>query len=460
MAEETNDLTPADETTDNLPENKIDIEDAGTLKKKVTVTIPRERIDAKFDETFGELSDNAQIPGFRIGRAPRRLLEKRFGKEVSQDVRNALVGEAIGTVMEDEDLKTIGEPELELDDIEVPDSGEMEISFEIEVAPEFELPELEGIEVRKPEEEVSDEKVDEYIDQMMQSMAKYVDSEEPAGKGDMVVAAAKLTNDELEEPIERPGLSLRVAPGQIEGIPIVDLGDTLEGSKPGDTVSTTVTVPESHPNEDWQGKEMTVAITVSSVRKREVPELTDELAEQMGFDSMGEMRSYFRGRMQSQMETESQQKMRDQIQEYLLENTELDVPEGVANRHAARVLQRRYLEMLRMGIPQEKVDENMTELKAAATEQAQKDLKLQFVLEKVAEQQDLEVTEGEVNSRIAQMAAYYGRRPERLRQELAQDGTLEQLAVSMLQEKALDALLSKAKVEEVPAEEAEKDEKE
>ncbi|MFP4053366.1 MAG: trigger factor [Phycisphaerae bacterium] len=460
MAEETNDLNPADETTDNLPENKVDIEDAGTLKKKITVTIPRERIDAKYDEMFGELSDNAQIPGFRVGRAPRRLLEKRFGKEVTQDVRNALVGEAIGSVMEDEDLNTIGEPELELDEIEVPDSGEMEISFEIEVAPEFDLPELEGIEVEKPEEEVSDEKVDEYIEQMMQSMAKFVDSDKPAGEGDMVVAAAKLTSDELEKPIERPGLSLRVAPGQIEGIPIVDLGDTLKDAKPGDTVSTQVTVPGSHPNEDWHGKQMTVEITVSSVRKREVPELTDELAEQMGFDSMGEMRSYFRGRMQSQMETESQQKMRDQIQEYLLESTELDVPEGVANRHAARVLQRRYLEMLRMGIPREKVDENMTALKAAATEQAQKDLKLQFILEKVAEQENLEVTEAEVNSRIAQMAAYYGRRPERLRQELAQDGTLEQLAVSMLQEKALDALLSKAKVKEVPAESDQKDKKE
>jgi trigger factor len=146
--------------------------------------------------------------------------------------------------------------------------------------------------------------------------------------------------------------------------------------------------------------------------------------------------------------------MRQQVEDFLLENTELEVPEGVANRHASQIIQRRYLEMLRMGVPREKIDENIAELKAAATEQAKRDLKLQFIAEQIAEDRQIEVTPAEVNSRVAQMASYYDRRPERLRQELAQDGTLDQLRVSILQEKVLNELLGEADVKEVSPEEA------
>lgn len=455
MADETQDLTPnEDEQTDNLPENTVDVEDAGTLKKKITITIPRERIDAQYDDMFGELREQAQVPGFRVGRAPRRLLEKRFGKEVSQDVRNALIGESIGDALEKVELNTVGEPDLDLDEIEVPESGDMEISFEIEVIPAFDVPDSSELKVERVVTEAGDEEVDEYVNQMLESMAKYEESDEPVEEGDMVTASATLSAEGLDEPVKRPGLQLRAAPGQIEGIPLVDLGKELTGAKPGDNVTLKVTVPESHPNEEWQGKEMTIEIVVSGVRKRQVPELSDEIAEQRGFDSVGEMRSYLRGRLQSRMEVEAQQSMRRQIEEFLLENTELDVPEGVANRHASQIIQRRYLEMLQMGIPREKVDENIAELKAAATEQAKRDLKLQFICEQIAEDKDIEVTPTEVNSRIAQMASYYNHRPERLRQELAQDGTLEQLQVSLLQEKVLNALLGEAEVKEVSPEEA------
>jgi len=455
MADETQDLTPnEDEQTDNLPENTVDVEDAGTLKKKITITIPRERIDAQYDDMFGELREQAQVPGFRIGRAPRRLLEKRFGKEVSQDVRNALVGESIGDALEKVELNTVGEPDLDLDEIEVPESGDMEISFEIEAIPDFDVPDSSDLKVERVVTEASDEEVDEYVNQILMSMARYKESDEPVEEGDMVTASATLAAEGIEEPIKRPGLDLRAAPGQIEGIPVVDLGKELTGAKPGDNVTLKVTVPESHPNEEWQGKEMTIEIVVSGVRKREAPELSDEIAEQMGFDSVGEMRSYLRGRLQSRTESEAQQNMRQQIEEFLLENTELDVPEGVANRHASQIIQRRYLEMLQMGVPREKVDENIAELKAAATEQAKRDLKLQFICEQIAEDKDIEVTSAEMNSRIAQMASYYNRRPERLRQELAQDGTLEQLQVSLLQEKVLNALLGEAEVKEVSPEES------
>ncbi len=455
MAEETQDPKTAEEAeaqeTPALPENTIDVEDAGTLKKKLTVTISRQRIDAKLEEMFGELRGTAQIPGFRIGHAPRRLIEKRFGKDVSNDVRNALVGESIGEAIESTELKTLGQPDIDLEAITLPESGDMSFSFEVEVSPEFDLPSLEDIKVEKRAAEMTDELIDEYVDQLRQGRASYEATEEPAQEGDLVTAAARITGEDID-PVDRPGLQLRVAPGQIEGLPLVDLPKALTGKKGGETAELSIEAPEAHPTEGWRGKTLNIALSISQVRRRILPELDDEFVESMGFGSLDELREFVSTRLQQRLIAETRRSMREQVQEYLLNNTQFDLPEGVATRQTARVLQRRYVNLLQQGVPREKIDENLTELQAAARDQAQREIKLQFMLSKIAEERDIQVEEAEINARIAGMASQYGRRPERIRQELAQGGSMEALHEAIRDEKVLDQLLSKAKVEEPPAE--------
>ncbi len=438
-----------EDQTDDLPANKIKTEDVGTLKKKLTITIARERIDAKRDEMFGELSSSAQVPGFRVGRAPRRLLEKRFGKEVSSDVRNAIVADAVGKAIDDSELKSIGEPNIDLEKIELPETGELEFSFEIEVAPEFDLPKIDGIKVEKQSPELSDELVDKQLEQLAASSARFEETDDAAAEEDVVTAGATITIEGVDEPLDRPGQMLRVAPGQIEGLPLVDLGKELTGKKAGDSARLEITIPQGHPNEDWQGKKATIEIQISQIRKRIVPTIDEGFATAAGFESLDELKDHMRSRIEVQMGIQQKRDMRRQIEENLLENTKFDLPDGLINRHTARVLQKRYVDLLQQGIPRDKIDENLTQLQAAATEQAQRDLKLQFILDKIAEDKELEITADEVNSRIAQMAQMYDRRPERVRQELAADGSLEQLAEVMRGEKALDALLESAEVKEV-----------
>jgi trigger factor len=438
------------------PANKVELADAGTLKKKVTVTIPREKIDAKFGEMFGELAGTAQVPGFRIGHAPRRLIEKRFGKEVSRDVRNAIIGESLGDAIEKSELKTLGEPEIDLDKIELPASGDMSFTFEVELMPEFTLPELKGLEVEKHAVEVTDERVDEYLEQLRVGRARFEDTDGAAAEGDAVQAGAKISGDGIE-PFERHGLALRVAPGQIEGLPLVDLGKALAGKKAGETATLKMTVPNAHPNENWRGKEVTVEISLGQVRGRILPKLNDEFASSGGFASLNEMRQFVSGRLKSRVAAEMQRNMREQICQHLLNSTKFDLPDGVVNRHTARVLQRRYVDLLYQGMPREQVDEHITELQAAASEQAKRDLQLSLILDRIAKDEKIEVTDDEVNSRIAQMAATQNRRPERLRQEFAQNGTLEQVRTSLGEEKVLDKLLEQANIKEVkPAEKPEK----
>ncbi|MCK4275151.1 MAG: trigger factor, partial [Phycisphaerae bacterium] len=426
---------------------QIDVEDAGTLRKKVIVTVPADRIAAKQSEMFGELSRTAQVPGFRIGRAPRRLIEKRFGKDVVQDVRNAIIGESLGQAIEKSELNTLGEPDLDLDKIQLPEAGDMTYDFQVEVKPEFDLPELEGIEVEKQTVKVDDARIDETLEQWRQANVRYEDTDSSAKGGDMVVASATISGEGIEQ-VTKPGLSLRAAPGQIEGLPLVDLGDALTGKKPDQSATLKVTVPEAHPNEQWRGKELTVTIAISQIRRRIVPDLDDQFASTHGFETIDQLRGQVRRSLESRADLDTHRAMRDQICQYLLGNTHFELPETLIARHTGEVLKRRAIDLLQRGVPREQIEENLTELQTAASEEAQSGLKLSFILSKIAEENKIEIGPEEVNSRIAEMARQYNRRPERLRAELSQDGTLSQVESAIREEKALDKLLEQAKVKE------------
>ncbi len=435
-------IAPADEEI----EYGVDVSDAGTLKKKVTVTVPAKAIDAKRDEMFGELANTAQVPGFRIGRAPRRLIERRFGKEVGQDVRNAVLGDSLGKAITQSGLSVLGEPDLDIEAIELPEEGDLIYDFEVEIAPDFELPELEGIPLTRQPSEVTDERVDSVIDRERMRDVGYEKTDEPAEEQDQIDVVATIRGEDIDE--QKSSATLRVAPGQVEGLPLVDLGEKVAGHKAGEKVELTVKVPEMHPNESWRGKELTVELDIQEVRRRVLPDVDDEYARNLGFESLAEMREEVAEMLRSRVEQEVQRDLRDQIRRYLLDKVEMDLPEGVAARHAERVLRRRLVELYQMGMPREQISEHMTEIQANIAEQSQSELKLAFILQKVADELDVDVTEEEVNARIAQMASAYNRRPERLRQELENEGALGQVATSLTEEKALEALLGKAAVTE------------
>ncbi|MCP4377278.1 MAG: trigger factor [bacterium] len=445
-----------EETEANLmDENSVSVEEAGKLRKKVTVTIPQATIDVKRNEMYGELGDTAQVPGFRIGHAPRRLIEKRFGKEVAADVRNALIGESLGHAIEKTDLNVLGEPDLELDDIELPESGEMAFSFEVEIAPEFDLPNLKDIPVNKRLVEVGDDRIDEYVNELRSTRATFEPSDGPAADGDSLVVSAEVAVEGATT-VKRDDIALRVAPGQIEGLPLVDLGTALVGKTAGDTATLEVTVPEAHPNEDWKGKLASVEVTVKSLTSKILPPADAEFAKQLGFEAIDELREFVRERMSERIESEIASDMRAQVSTHLLDNTEFDLPEGVAARHTEGVLRRRYIELLRSGMPREQLDENMTVIQAEAQQQADRELRLQFILGKIADDMEIEISDGDLNATIASMAAQYQRRPEKMRQELESDGSLEQVRTSMREDAALDKILGDAKVTEVTEEPKEK----
>jgi len=433
----------------------VTVEDVGVLRKRLKVCVPREAIDERLDQSYRELMREALVPGFRKGRAPLALIRKRFGKEVADDVRTTLVSEAYEAAVEKESLDVLGRPDIDFEKIELPEEGDLEFTCEVEIRPEFDLPELEGIEIRRPKVAVTDADVDAEIQRLRALRGRFETVEDGVKPDDLVVADITVSVDG-EEVRRVESASIFARPRPIEGIMLENLPDVLSGAKPGDKRTAEETVPDDYEPEQYRGKPATVEITVREVKRFVMPELDQEFLSSLGFDSEDELRNYVRGRLESTLDRRIRQDMRRQVYQYLLENTNLDLPERLSERQTNRVMIRRILQMRSEGVPDAEIEKRLDELKSTAREQALNDLKLFFIMEKVAEKLGVEVSEEELNGRIAMIAQAYGRRFDRVRDDMIRDGSFEGLYYEIRDEKCIDQILEKAKiVEEVPEQPAE-----
>lgn len=429
---------------------QIKIEDAGPATKKVSVEVPQELIATKLEEQFKQLRREAAIPGFRPGHAPAKLIEKRFHNDVRDQVRRTLISESYEQAISKNSLIVIGEPQFDHpDDIKLPESGSLTYSFEVEVQPDFQLPPLTNLSVKKPKVEVKDEHLDQAMLNLRQQQGVLVPVEDRGVEvGDYLVADVHLRADG-NEVVHQHDAQVIAKPGRFAGIQLDDLDVKLQGMKPGEKREFTVHVPDTHADEKLRGKEATVEVAVKDIKKMELAEINQEFLDGLGFADEKELRDALLEQMLQRVEYDVQQSMRDQVNNYLLQNVYIDLPSTLSDRQAERVLKRRKIDLMTRGLPEEQVESKIEELRAHVKEEATRDLKLFFILQKIATEQNVDVSEPELNGRISMLAAQSGRRPEKLKQEMSADGSLLSMYVQMREQKALDKILETAKIEEV-----------
>jgi trigger factor len=444
---------------------EVDVEDVGTLRKKLTVTVPSDTLQGQIEEQYEELRREAVVPGFRKGRAPRRLLEKRFGDDVKGTLTQQAVGMGYMAAVEKTDLKTIGDPmiwvkkpdeesetlvevEEAIQQIEMPDEGPLTFKCEVEVRPEFDLPELEGIKVTKPLITISDEDVDKQLERLQTNLGTLESIGDAAiEEDDVITADLKMVCDGetlKEQEDARFGARAQV----VDGVRLEKLGEALIGQKTGDTVSVEGEIPDDYAKESARGKKAEFTFTIKSVERLNKPELTDEFAANVGFESLQELREFVKNELESRVGEEQRRAMENQVSQYLLDNTEFELPERLSNRQVNYVVYRRLVELYQQGAPPTEVEKHMDELRSSAAEDAVRDLKLQFIMEKLSDEIEVEVSEGEINAAIAGIAARQNQRFDRVRDELNKEGALNSLHANIRDRKILAELIEKAEVTE------------
>ncbi len=434
--------------------NTVTIEEAGPCKKKITVEIPEETIKTATDAQYETLRKDAMVPGFRKGRVPRRLLEKRFGKDATEQIKLKLLADASDSALKDNNVKSIRDPDINYEKIELPANGPMKFDFEVEVRPEFELPPLEGIAVNKPRFQVSDEQVDTEIGNLQKWSGAWVPKD--GGKvaaDDQIIADAVIKTEGVEEEEKLNNIEISVkANGFVAAVPVEKLDELLAGAKVGDVKETSVEVAKTYFREEYRGKKINIKIDIKDIKWLRPAELNEDFLKRFGADSEDDLKNKMRDMLQGRLEQQARGEMAQQIYKYMLDNTKFDLPVAVVADQAMMLLQRQYTNLMRRGLGKEQLDEHMEQLRASSEEQAKEQLKTFFIMDKVSEKLGIEVTDEEVNGHIAQIAVQRGQRPERLREEMLRDGSLAQFKLEVRDEKCIAKLLETAKITEVEPE--------
>src|SRR5262245_21835447 len=430
----------------------VDIENAGPCKKHVKVVVPRADLDHFYNEAVKDLVTTAAVPGFRTGHVPRKLIEKRFRKEVGEQVRQKVLMQSLQQLGEDHKLDAINEPDLDVETLVLPEEGDFTYEFDVEVRPEFELPNYAGLTIKRPMRAITDAEVDAHLENYLSQFGQLVPHDGPAEPGDYVLAEVTFESAgaELERPTEK---QIRIRPKlRFTDAEVTGFDELMKGVRPGDRREATSKISVEASKVELRGEPVKITFEVKDVKRLRLPELNQEFLEQLEVESEAVLRQEIREVLERQVTYEQRQATRRQVLEKITSSADWELPESLVKRQVENALRREILEMQQAGFTDEQIRARQNELLQQQISMTRQALKEHFVLDKIATQEKLEVTPHDKDVEIAYMAMQRGESARKVRARLEKTGLIENLEAQILERKAVDVVLEKAVFQDVPGE--------
>ena len=420
------------------------VENEATLK----ITAPAAEVNAGYKKAVQKIADQANIPGFRKGKAPRAIIEMHYGKEaVKQEAFEIVANKAYSEALDQEKLIPVSDPKVEESTFE--EGKDMELTIKVTLKPEPELGEYKGLHVEKKEVEVTDEQVDAQIKDRMGRDAKMVVAEEGAviEKGDFAIIDFAGTVD--GEPFsggEGKGYPLEVGSNSF----IPGFEDQLVGLSKGDSTDVEVTFPEDYFVKDLAGKEAIFKVNIQDVKRKELPELNDEyVASKTDFKTVEELRANYKERMQKAAEANAKAEYEHELIDLAVANAKFSVPEIMIEDKISQMVEemKMSLESRKMsldmymqytGLDMAKIRENQRPV-------AEENVKTDLVLDAIAKAEDIQVDMADVDAEIAAISAQHGASPEEVKKIIKGNGTMGLLLANILRRKAAHVVIDSAK---------------
>lgn len=424
----------------------VQVEKTGDCSRHVIVTIPETDVHRYFQRQYDELMPRAEVPGFRPGKAPRKLIESKFRKTVADQVKGSLLMDSLTQISEEELFSAIGEPDFDFEAVEVDPSQELKFEFNIEVRPEFDMPKWKGLELERPEHEFASEEIDEQASRYLRSQSSLLPVDGAVQEFDVINANIVVTVDDKEinrlEDVEidlRPTLSFRDA--KIEG-----LDKLMLGKEAGEKVVAEAKITDSAANVDVRGKTAQVEIEVLDVKRAEHSELSEENYSVFGegFDNVGEVRDAIKSEMERQLEYAQSKKIREQISGLLTESADWELPPELLERQSRREMERAILELRRNGFNENYIAAFENDLRQNSMERTAVALKEHFILERIAEAEGVEDEAGDYDREIALIAMSMQDSPRRVRARMERSGQMDTLRNQIIERKVIDLIKENA----------------
>jgi trigger factor len=422
---------------------KTDVEELSPTRVRLSVEVPFDELKPSLDKAYREVGRQVRIPGFRPGRVPPPVIDRRVGRDVvlSQAVNEAMPDLYAKAVAEG-DIHTLGQPEVEITSLD--DGKELTFTVEVDIRPKFELPDLASLAVTVDDTQVNPDEVAEYLSSLQERFASLKAVQRPVETDDYVsIDLSASVDGEPVEDAQASGLSYQVGSESL----LDGLDDALVGMSAGESATFRTELAGG----EFAGREADVTVTVHSVKVKEVPGLDDDFAQLASeFDTLGELRADTRAQLERMKATQQVVQARDRALDALINRVDVPLPESVVAEEVEQNRDSLVQQLERAGATLEGYLEmaNQTEeqFDADLQERARRAVKVSLVLDQLAREEELSVDQGELSAYVTRQAEQMGVAPERLAQQLADDGRLPSAAAEVLRGKAMNLIAERVKV--------------
>jgi trigger factor len=418
----------------------LNFEDLSPVAKSVEVEIPADLISTEARRVTGEFARQAKVPGFRPGKIPQSVVRNRFAKEIQEEVVQRVLGESFRQVIEEKGLDLVGEPHLEHVDPFI-DGAPMKYKARFEVKPTIELRDYRGLEVEEPKIEVTDTDVDAMIERLRDQASHYrAETGRGLEEGDFGVIEIVSTTEDGATKTDAGHFKLG------EETPLPELHDALRNKQAGEVASFDKEYGEDATQEEWRGKKVHHDVTLKEIRVQEKPEVDDAFANSVGgFETVAVMREKIGEDIRRHREVEAQRFKRTQIGDALLAQHEFDVPETLVEDELGKSLNNYARYLAAQGVDIQNAEIDWRSLGENFRPEAVKRVKRSLILEAIAKQEKLVVSDVEVDAEIRRAATEQDREFADVKHHLRHDGGYEALRASIAQDRALELVLRESR---------------
>lgn len=416
-------------------------------KVVLTIEVPAEELDKGIKAACKSLANRVNIPGFRKGHAPRRILEMHIGKEAIMDEAfDRVAQKAFDAALKQENLDPVDRPQVDIVTLE--EGKDVVFKATITPMPEVTLGEYKGLKVAKDAVVVTDEQIDEQVNNILNHHAKMIDAEEGAtvANDDFITLDFKGEVDG----VAFPGGEGKDYPLQIGSHSFIDnFEDQLIGLKAGEEKDVNVTFPEEYHAKDLAGKAAVFHCKVNSIKHKQLPELTDEFVkESTSYENIEDMKAKLRENTEKRMEREADTKRRNEILKQATDNITVDIPEVMIENRVSNMINELAVNLENQGMNLDAylkyTNMDMDKLRAQYKESAAIAVKTDLMLDAVAKAEDIKVENADINAEIALLAATYGTTPQEVSKIIKKNGSIGNLVATVLHKKAAGFVIDSA----------------
>ena len=428
---------------------KFEVEEISSTRRKLAIEIPAERVASEFDRAYREIARRASIRGFRPGKAPRGVIERHYGEEIRNEVMTSLVREGFSSAIEDSKIEMVSQPELDVGTLDRKEA--LKFSATVEILPP--LPEIDvtGFTVTRPRVAITDDDVDKVLEQIRLRHGELVPVEGRAevARGDF--ATVKIDAESDGEPV--PGLAVESATVEVAGgqlPPVIE--ERLALARVGETFTVDGPPPDGAPPELAE-KQLRYTVTVSAIAERKLPELDDEFAKDHGdVDTLEELKSRIREQLTREATRRADAMARESLVDELVKRNPIDVPESFVARRIDGLLREFLMELQARGL-QLSSEAHAQEARDKLRPRAEREVCRDLLLDVVAKQLDVQVTDEDLAEQIGRIVASGGKHADHLREHYGHDHARDAVRTEMIRGRTLEQLVSRADVKEVDARE-------